>query len=154
LQTFECQFLLATEGANPPKIELFDTAERLEAGLVQFGNTLGQRSQGIGYWWFQPLILDSWREQKFIDPIGLIMHIHKNPLLLGTLSAAFEGGLDVFIHAVVSQGKANPAKNYLGVSGRRIIVQEKASIRRDYQPALTQHYEAAKCQNGVGIELN
>jgi hypothetical protein len=64
------------------------------------------------------------------------MHIYKNPLLLGTLSAALEGGLDVFIHVVVSQGKADPAEDCLGVPGRRIIVPEKASIRRDFQSAL------------------
>jgi hypothetical protein len=73
------------------------------------------------------------------------MHIHKNPLLLGTLLAALEGGLDVFIPAVASEGKADPAKNCLGVLGRRIIVPEKAIIQRDSQAALTQHYEAAKC---------
>jgi hypothetical protein len=56
------------------------------------------------------------------------MHIHKNSLLLGTLSAALEGGVNVFIPAVASQGKADPTKNCLGVSGRRIIVPEKASI--------------------------
>jgi hypothetical protein len=65
------------------------------------------------------------------------MHIHKNPLLPGTLLAALEGGLDVFIPAVASQGKADPAKNCLGVSGRRIIVPEKASIRRNSRSALT-----------------
>jgi hypothetical protein len=56
------------------------------------------------------------------------MHIYKNPLLLGTFSTALEGGLDVFIPAVTSQGKADPAEDCLGVSGRRIIVPEKASI--------------------------
>jgi hypothetical protein len=82
------------------------------------------------------------------------MHIHKNPLLLDTLPAALEGGLDEFIPMVALQGKANPTKNCLGVSGMKIIVSEKASIRRDSQPALTQHYEAAKCRNGVGIGMN
>jgi hypothetical protein len=33
-QTFECQFLSATEGENPPKIELLDVVARLEAGLA------------------------------------------------------------------------------------------------------------------------
>jgi hypothetical protein len=75
---------------------------RLEAGIAQFSNTLGQHSRTIDHRWFRPLILDSWREQKLVDPRGLIMHIHKNPLLLGTLPAALEGGLDVFILAVVS----------------------------------------------------
>jgi hypothetical protein len=32
-QTFERQFLPATEGTNPSKIELFDAVARLEAGL-------------------------------------------------------------------------------------------------------------------------
>jgi hypothetical protein len=82
------------------------------------------------------------------------MHIYKNPLLLGTLPAVLEGGLDVFIPVVASQGKADPVEDYLGVSARRIIVPEKASIWRDSQPALTQHYEAAKCQNGIGVEMN
>jgi hypothetical protein len=50
------------------------------------------------------------------------MHIYQNPLLLGTLPAALESGLDVFIPAVASQGKADPTKDCLGVSGRRIIV--------------------------------
>jgi hypothetical protein len=73
------------------------------------------------------------------------MHIYKNPLMLGTLPVALEGGLDVFIPAVASQGKADPVKDCLGVSGMRIIVLEKASIWRDSQLALAQHYEAAKC---------
>jgi hypothetical protein len=103
----------------------------LKAGLAQFGNTLGQRSQAIDHRWFRPLILDSWRKQKLVDPLGLIMHIYKNPLMLGTLPVALEGGLDVFIPAVASQGKADPAENCLGVSGMRIIVPEKASIQRD-----------------------
>jgi hypothetical protein len=50
--TFERQFLPATEGANPPKIKFFDVVARLEAGLAQFGNTIGQRSQAIGHRWF------------------------------------------------------------------------------------------------------
>jgi hypothetical protein len=53
------------------------------------------------------------------------MHIHKNPLLLGTLPTTLEGGLDV-IPAVTSQGKADPAEDCLGASGRRIIVSEKS----------------------------
>jgi hypothetical protein len=128
LRTFERQFHPATEEANPPKIEFFDAVACLEASLAQFDNTPGQRSQAIGQRWFRPLILDSWREQKLVDPRGLIMHICKNPLLLGTLLASLEGGLDVFIPAIASQGKADPTKNCLGVSGRRIIVPEKASI--------------------------
>jgi hypothetical protein len=32
--TFERQFLPATEGANPPKIEFFNVVARLEAGLA------------------------------------------------------------------------------------------------------------------------
>jgi hypothetical protein len=32
--TFERQFLTVTEGANPPKIELFDAVARLEADLA------------------------------------------------------------------------------------------------------------------------
>jgi hypothetical protein len=31
---FERQFLPATEGANPPKIEFFDAVARFEAGLA------------------------------------------------------------------------------------------------------------------------
>jgi hypothetical protein len=82
------------------------------------------------------------------------MYIHKNPLLLGTLPTVLKGGLDVFIHAVASQGKADPAEDCLGVSGRRIIVPETASIRRDSQPSLAHHYKAAKCRDGVGVEMN
>jgi hypothetical protein len=82
------------------------------------------------------------------------MHAHKNLLLLGTLPTALEGGLDVFIPVFASQGKADPTKDCLGVSGRRIVVSEKASIRRDSQPGLAQHYEAAKCRNDIGIEMN
>jgi hypothetical protein len=82
------------------------------------------------------------------------MHIYKNPLLLGTLPGALKDVLDIFIPTVASQGKADPTKNCLGVSGKRIIVPEKASIWRDSQPALAEHYEAAKCQNGVGVEMN
>jgi hypothetical protein len=82
------------------------------------------------------------------------MHIHKNPLLLGTLPASLEGGLDVFIPVVASQGKADPTEDCFGVSGRRIIVPEKASIWRDSQPTLAQHYEAVKCRDDVGVEMN
>jgi hypothetical protein len=82
------------------------------------------------------------------------MHVHKNPPLLGTLLAALEGSLDVFIPTLTSQGKADPAEDCLGVSGRRLVVPEKAGIRRDSQPALTQHYEATKCRNDVGVEVN
>jgi hypothetical protein len=56
---------------------------------------------------------------------------------MGTLPAALEGSLDVFIPALASQGKADPTKDYLGVSGRRVVVPEKAGIRRDSQSALT-----------------
>jgi hypothetical protein len=33
-----------TEVANPPKIKFFNAVARLEAGVVQFSNTLDQRS--------------------------------------------------------------------------------------------------------------
>jgi hypothetical protein len=56
------------------------------------------------------------------------MHVHKDLLLLGTLAAALEGNLDVFILVFVSQGKANPTEDCLGVSGRRVVVPEKADI--------------------------
>jgi hypothetical protein len=82
------------------------------------------------------------------------MHVHKNPLLLGTLLVALEDSLDVFIPAFASQGKGDPTKDCLGVSGRRVVVQEKAGIRRDSQLALAQHYKAAKCRNGIGVEMN
>jgi hypothetical protein len=52
LRTFERQFHPATEEANPPKIEFFDAVACLEAGLAQFDNTPGQRSQAIGQRWF------------------------------------------------------------------------------------------------------
>jgi hypothetical protein len=58
-RTFERQFLPVTEGVNPSKIEFFDAVARLMAGLAQFGNTLGQRSQAIGHRWFRPLIFYS-----------------------------------------------------------------------------------------------
>jgi hypothetical protein len=82
------------------------------------------------------------------------MHIYKNPLLLGAFPTALEGGLDVSVPAVASQIKADLTEDCLGVSGRRIIVPEKAIIQRDSQPTLAQHYEAAKCQNGVGVEMH
>jgi hypothetical protein len=53
-----------------------------------------------------------------------------------------------------SQGKADPAEDCLGVSGRRVVVPEKAGIQRDFQPALSQHYEAAKCRNDISVEMN
>jgi hypothetical protein len=59
------------------------------------------------------------------------MHVHKKPLLLGTLPAALEGSLDVFIPMFASQGKADPTEDCLSVSGRRVVVPEKAGIRRD-----------------------
>jgi hypothetical protein len=57
------------------------------------------------------------------------MHIHKNPLLLGTLPPALEGGFDVFLSVVASQGKADPTENYLGVSSKRIIVPKRLVSR-------------------------
>jgi hypothetical protein len=51
-QTFERQFLSMIEGVNPPKIEFFNAVARLEAGLAQFADTLGQRGQAIGHQWF------------------------------------------------------------------------------------------------------
>jgi hypothetical protein len=82
------------------------------------------------------------------------MHVHKDSLLLGTLPATLEGILDVFISAFASQGKADPAEDCLGVSGGKVVVPEKAGIRRDFQPTLTHHYEDAKCKNNVGVEMN
>jgi hypothetical protein len=82
------------------------------------------------------------------------MHVHKDPLLLGTLPATLEGRLDVFIPAFASQENADPAEDCLDVSGRRVVVPEKAGIQRDSQPTLAQHYEAAKCRNNLGIEMN
>jgi hypothetical protein len=72
----------------------------------------------------------------------------------GTLPAALEDSLDVFIPTLASQGKVDPAEDCLGVSSKRVVVPEKAGIRRDSQPALTQHYEGTKCRNGVGVEVN
>jgi hypothetical protein len=82
------------------------------------------------------------------------MHVHKNSPLLGTLPAALEGSLDVFIPAFTSQGKADPTEYCLGVSGRRVAVPEKVGIWRDSQPALVQYYKAAKYRSGVGVEVN
>jgi hypothetical protein len=65
------------------------------------------------------------------------VHVHKNPPMLGTLPAALEGSIDVFIPTLASQGKVDPAEDYLGVSGRRVIVSEKAGIWKNSQPSLT-----------------
>jgi hypothetical protein len=59
------------------------------------------------------------------------MHVYKNPPLLGTLRAALESSLDIFIPALALQGNADPAKDCLGVSGRRVVVPEKADIQRN-----------------------
>jgi hypothetical protein len=82
------------------------------------------------------------------------VHVHKDPPLLGTFPAALEGSLDVFIYVFALQGKADSAEDCLGVLDRRIVVPKKASIRRDSQPALLQHYEAVKCRNSIGVEVN
>jgi hypothetical protein len=39
-----CQFLLATEGVNLPKIKLFNVVACLKFGLAQFNDTLDQSS--------------------------------------------------------------------------------------------------------------
>jgi hypothetical protein len=65
------------------------------------------------------------------------VHVHKNPPMLGTLPAALEGSIDVFIPTLASQGKVDPVEDYLGVSGRRVIVSEKAGIWKNSQPSLT-----------------
>jgi hypothetical protein len=57
--------------------------------------------------------------------------------MLGTLPAALEGSIDVFIPTLASQGKVDPAEDYLAVSGRRVIVSEKAGIWKNSQPSLT-----------------
>jgi hypothetical protein len=57
--------------------------------------------------------------------------------MLGTLPAALEGSIDVFIPTLASQGKVDPVEDYLGVSGRRVIVSEKAGIWKNSQPSLT-----------------
>jgi hypothetical protein len=82
------------------------------------------------------------------------MHVHKDPLLLGTRPATLEGSHDVFILAFVPLGKADPVEDCLGVLGERVVVPEKAGIQRDSQPTLAQHYEAAKCRNNVGVDMN
>jgi hypothetical protein len=43
LRTFECQCIPTAEGANPLNEEFFDVVARLEVGLAQFSNALGQR---------------------------------------------------------------------------------------------------------------
>jgi hypothetical protein len=63
---------------------------------------LSARSSGVS--------LDSWREQKLVDPRGLVLHVHKNPLLLGTLPVALEGSLDVFILHLRRREKLIPPK--------------------------------------------
>jgi hypothetical protein len=55
---------------------------------------------------------------------------------------------------IASQGNIDPIKDRLGISARRVVVPEKASILWDFQPALAQHYEATKCENDVGVEIN
>jgi hypothetical protein len=82
----------------------------------------------VSHRWLLPLILDSRREQKFADPRWLDVQVHQDPPSLGTLPAALEGSLDVFILAIASQGKADPTKDRLGVSGRRAVEPEKAGI--------------------------
>jgi hypothetical protein len=84
------------------------------------------------------------------------MHVHKSPPLLGTLPAALEDSFDVFITAFAPWGKTDPTEDCLGVSGRRVVVVvlEKAGIQRDFWPALAHHYEAAKCRNDIGVEVN
>jgi hypothetical protein len=94
--TFECQGLSVTEGANPLKMEFFDVVARLEFGLARLNDTLDQSGSAVGHRWLLLLILDSWREQKFADPWWLDVHVHQDPLLLGTLPAALEGSLDIF----------------------------------------------------------
>jgi hypothetical protein len=73
---------------------------------------------------------------------------------LGILPAALEGSLDVFVPAFASQEKADPAEDCLGVSGRRVVVPEKTGIQRNSQLALAQNYKAAKCRNGIHVEMN
>jgi hypothetical protein len=65
------------------------------------------------------------------------MHVHKNLPLLGTLPAALEGSLDVFIPMLASSGKADLIEDCLGVSSMRVIVAEKVGIQKNAQPALT-----------------
>jgi hypothetical protein len=82
------------------------------------------------------------------------VHVHKNPPLLGTLTTTLGGSLDVSIHAFALQGRADTIEDGFGVSGRRVIIPEKAGIQRDSQSALTQHYKATKSRNGIGVMVN
>jgi hypothetical protein len=108
----------------------------------------------VGHRWLLPLILDRRREQKFVDQRWFDVDVQQDPPLMGTLPAALEGSLDVFVPAMQSQGKTDPIKDRLGISGTRVVVPEKASILWDFQPSLAQHYKATKCRNGVGVEMN
>jgi hypothetical protein len=73
---------------------------------------------------------------------------------LGTLPAALEGSLDVFIPMIASLEKADATNDRLGVSSRRVVILEKSGIRWDFQSALAQYYKAAKCGNGIAVEMN
>jgi hypothetical protein len=59
------------------------------------------------------------------------MHINQDPLLLSPFPAAFECGFDIFIPALTLQRNADPTKDGLGVSGRRIVILEQAGIQRN-----------------------
>jgi hypothetical protein len=59
------------------------------------------------------------------------VHVNLDPFLLSPLSAAFEGGFDIFIPALTPQRKADPTKDGLGASGQRIVILEQAGIRRN-----------------------
>jgi hypothetical protein len=70
-----CQFFPVPEGANPPKMKLFNTMARVMAGPMEFSSAIDQSRQASDHRRLFSLILEDWRIQKPVLPWCGRMHI-------------------------------------------------------------------------------
>jgi hypothetical protein len=89
------------EGANPPKSKFFDAVACLKTSVTELSHPFDQGSQVRCHLRLSPLVLDEQREQMFVRPLRLNVHIDKEPPLGSTFLASFERSLDV-VHPAVA----------------------------------------------------
>jgi hypothetical protein len=78
------------KGVNSSKMKFFNAVAHLKPGLVELSYTFDQGGQTCVHRWFSSLSLDDLREQKFVLPWRLDMHINRKPFLLWMFPTTFE----------------------------------------------------------------